>query len=116
MPLFVLHPPLLAAALSSPPLLQQPTGTLIVRVVSESGPVEHATVRIGATATDTNAAGEAELTAAAGPVDIVVERFGYSTKRVTTTVKGGAQSRVVVELEEEAVIEEHVVVTATRTT
>jgi iron complex outermembrane receptor protein len=106
----------LAVVLSSAPHLQQSTGTLIVRVVSESGPLEHATVRIGAAAADTNAAGEVELTAAAGQVEVVVERFGYGTKRVTTMVKGGAQSRVVVELEEEAVIEENVVVTATRTT
>ncbi len=114
--LVVLHTAFLTAALTSQSLLQQSTGTVIVRVVNESGPLEHATVRIGAAAADTNAAGEVELTAAAGQVEVVVERFGYGTKRVTTMVKGGAQSRIVVELEEEAVIEENVVVTATRTT
>ena len=88
---------------------------MIVRVVDESGPLEHATVRIGVTVADTNAAGEVELTAAAGPVNRR-RAIRYGTKRVTTMVKGGAQSRIVVELEEEAVIEENVVVTATRTT
>ena len=112
----VLHTSLLAVILSSASLLQQSTGTLIVRVVGESGPVEHATVRIGATAAETNAAGEVELTAAAGQVEIVIERFGYGSKRVAATVKSGAQSRVVVELEQEAVVNENVVVTATRTT
>ena len=112
----VLYPSLLAVILSSAPLLQQSTGTLIVRVVGESGPIEHATVRTGATAAETNAAGEVELTAAAGQVEIVIERFGYGSKRVAATVKSGAQSRIVVELEEEAVVNENVVVTATRTT
>ena len=89
----VLGVSLLALVLPTAPLLLQSTGTLLVRVVSESGPLEHATVRIGQTGADTNAAGEVELTAAAGPVEIVVERFGYGTKRVTTVVKSGAQSR-----------------------
>jgi len=106
----------LAALLISSDLHAQPTGTVVVRVVSEAGPIEHATVRIGQAGGDTNAAGEVELTAPEGPAEIAVERFGYGSKRVATTVKAGAQTRVVVELEAEAVVTENLVVTATRTT
>jgi outer membrane receptor for ferrienterochelin and colicins len=106
---------LLAFCLSPALALGQATGTVVVRVVSDAGPIEHATVRIGQTSGDTNAAGEVELTVAEGPAEITVERFGYGSKKVTTTVKSGAPSRVVVELEEESVVSENVLVTATRT-
>jgi outer membrane receptor for ferrienterochelin and colicins len=100
----------------STPVLTQSTGTLLVRVVSDDGPVEHAVVRVGQVTADTPASGEAELTVAGGPAEIIVERFGFASKRVAVIVKPGAQTRVVVELEEEAVLTENVVVTATRTT
>ena len=73
-------------------------------------------MRVGQAAADTPASGEVELTVAGGPAEIIVERFGFASKRVAVIVKPGAQTRVVVELEEEAVLTENVVVTATRTT
>src|SRR5688500_9435348 len=103
-----LHPAYVAllAFCFSPSPVAQATGTVIVRVVSDAGPIEHATVRIGQAAGDTNAAGEVELPAVAGPAEITVERFGYGSKRATTTVKSGAPTRVVVELEAESVVSE----------
>src|SRR5688572_32081485 len=100
-----LHPAYVAllAFCFSPSPVAQATGTVIVRVVSDAGPIEHATVRIGQAAGDTNAAGEVELTVAAGPAGITVERFGYGSKRLTTTVKSGAPTPVAVEPQEEAV-------------
>ena len=100
----------------STPFPTQATGTLLIRVVGDDGPVEHAVVRVGPATADTPASGEVELTVAGGPAEIIVERFGFASRRVTVIVKPGAQTRVVVELEEEAVLTENVVVTATRST
>ena len=94
----------------------QPTGTLIVRVVSDDGPIEHALVKAGQVSAETNAKGEVELSLPEGPVEAFVERFGFTSKRLTATVKAGAPTTVSVELEAEAVVTENVVVTATRTT
>ena len=106
----------LAILLCSSIVLAQSTGTLVVRVVGEDGPVEHAQVRAGQAAGETNARGEIELTVPEGPTEVVVERFGFASKRVTAAVKAAGTSIVVVQLEEEAVLSENVVVTATRTT
>ena len=106
---------LLVLSLSSPALTQT-TGTLLIRVVGDAGPVQHAVVRVGQATADTPASGEVELSVAGGPAEIIVERFGFASRRVAVIVKPGAQTRVVVELEEEAVLTENVVVTATRTT
>ena len=73
-------------------------------------------VRAGQASAETNAKGEVELTLPEGPVDIVVERFGFTSKQVTSIVKGSSQTTVTVELEPESVLSENVVVTATRTT
>src|SRR5688572_17124888 len=106
---------ILLLLLTASTALAQTPGTLLIRVVSDDGPIEQAVVRVGQLAAETPATGEVELTVAAGAVEIVGERFGFAGKRVSATVKAGAQTRVVVELEEEAVVTENVVVTATRT-
>jgi outer membrane receptor for ferrienterochelin and colicins len=105
-----------ASLLSASDLHAQSTGTLIVRVVSDDGPVEHAVVRIGEAAAETNGKGEVELTLPEGQVEVAVERFGFTSRRVTATVKGASQTSVTVELEPESVLSENVVVSATRTT
>src|SRR6188508_2056032 len=85
----------------STPVPPQASGTLLIRVVGEAGPIEQAVVRVGQATAGTPASGEVELTVAAGPAEIIVERFGFASKRVAAIVKPGAQTRVVVELEEE---------------
>ena len=107
---------LLASVLLGTDLHAQPTGTLLVRVVSDDGPIAQAVVKAGQVSAETNAKGEVELTLPEGPAEAVIERFGFASKRVTATVKAGAQTTVRVELEAEAVVTENVVVTATRTT
>jgi iron complex outermembrane receptor protein len=106
----------LACLVISSDVYAQLTGTLLVRVVSDDGPIEHAVVNAGQASAETSAKGEVELTLPEGPVDVVVERFGFASKRLTATLKGGAQTTVSVELEAESVVSEDVVVTATRTT
>ena len=126
--LAVLHTALLAAALSSPPLLQQSTITLLVRVTSDGEPVSQATVQVGGLSALTDAAGEARLLVPEGPLLIRVERFGFKPRLVniegpafhppkaTPPPRQPSEIREVVELEPEVVLEENVVVTATRTT
>ena len=94
----------------------QPPGTLIVHVVSEGQPVEHAEVRVGAVAEETNARGEAVLSLPAGSHEVAVERFGFESVKRPATVRAGAESTLTIELEAEAVVTENLVVTATRTT
>jgi outer membrane receptor for ferrienterochelin and colicins len=107
---------LLACLAGTSALSAQPAGTLIVHVVSDGQPVVEATVRAGAAAAQTSAGGEARLTVAAGRLDVVVERFGFETRQITATVAADTETRVEIELEAESVVEENVVVTATRTT
>ena len=126
--LVFLHTAVLAATLSFPPLLQQSAITLIVRVTSDGGPVAQATVQVGDQSALTDAEGEARLLVRDGPLVIRVERFGFRPRLVN--IEGPtfyppktrppprvpAEIREVVELEPEAVVNENVVVTATRTT
>ena len=107
---------LLAFLAATPAAFAQPAATLIVRVVNGSAPVVDATVRAGDTAGQTDAAGEARLSVAAGRVEVVVERFGFAPRRATLSVEAGAEATLELELEPEAVLTENVLVTATRTT
>jgi outer membrane receptor for ferrienterochelin and colicins len=94
----------------------QSDGTLLVRVVSESRPVEQAEVRAGTVAVLTNANGDARLALPAGSVDVTVDRFGFEPAKVRVTLAAGVETRLTVELREQSVVIEDVVVTATRTT
>ena len=94
----------------------QTLGTLIVRVVSDGQPVEHAEVRVGTVEGQTDARGEVTLRVATGRQEVVVERFGFESAKAPATVDPAAETRVTIELEAEAVLTENVVVTATRTT
>lgn len=98
----------------APAAAAQDGGTLVVHVVGPLGPVEQAEVLAGSAAALTDASGDATLTVAAGSVDIVVSRFGFETARRRVAVAAGRQTRIVVELEQEAVLTEEVLVTATR--
>jgi outer membrane receptor for ferrienterochelin and colicins len=106
----------LSLILSCTAAFAQAQGTLIVHVVSDGQPVEHAEVRAGAVAAQTNAKGEAVLSVPAGAVQVTVERFGFETAKAGAAVAAGAESRITIELEAEAVVTENIVVTATRTT
>ncbi len=107
----------LAAAfiLSSHNAGAQPGGTLHVQVRSRSDPVAQAEVRVGETAVLTDARGEAVLELAVGTFELAVSRFGFEPARRRVTISPTAIARVTVDLEEQAVLTEEVVVTATRT-
>ena len=88
--------------------------TLLVTVMSEGTPVPQVEVSVWPLLAVVDARGAAELTVEAGVVTVVVSRFGFEVETVQVTVAPGVQTRVVVELEAESVLEEEVIVTATR--
>ena len=103
-------------SMSSIDLAGQSEGTLVVRAVNQSKPVEQAEVRAGSVVARTDAEGVATLTLPAGAWEVTVQRFGFETAQARATVTAGAAATLTVELEEAAVLSENVVVTATRTT
>jgi iron complex outermembrane receptor protein len=108
--------PLAAAlVLSSQDAAAQALGTLLVHVRSRSGPVAQAEVRVAETAVLTDAAGDAVLELAVGTFELTVSRFGLETARRRITTSSAAIVRVTIDLEEQAVLAEEVIVTATRT-
>jgi len=93
---------------------QQGKGTLIVEVRSGSRVVEQAEVIAGGQTLITDERGEAVLELPAGEVEVTIQRFGMQSRVIRASVVEGATSRVMVELEAEAVGREEITVTATR--
>ena len=95
--------------------LAQPTTSVIVTVVSDYEPVPDADVSIGETLVQTDADGRAVLTVEAGSHTVVVSRIGFDTGTAEIELVSGDELRVQVELKSHAVVEEEIIVTATRT-
>jgi outer membrane receptor for ferrienterochelin and colicins len=96
------------------PSLKQQVGTIAVEVRSASGPAQQVEVQAGDRAAVTDDLGKAVLEVPPGEVDVQFRRVGFKSRSVRTTVAEGMTVRLNVELESESVIEEEVVVTATR--
>jgi iron complex outermembrane receptor protein len=94
---------------------QQTTGVLVVEVRNDSRPVEKAEVAIGERLVVTNDSGEAVFDLPPGEVAVAVERYGFKARTIETSVVLGQTNRLVVDLETEAVSNEEITVTATRT-
>src|SRR5881397_278568 len=94
---------------------QQPNGTLLVQIQSDSRPVEQAQVTVGDRTVFTGATGEAAFDLPAGTVEVRVERYGFKPRTVRATVSEGTTTRVTVQLEAESVLTQEITVTATRT-
>ena len=92
----------------------QAQATLLVTVMSDGAPVPQAEVSVGPLLAVVDDRGAVELAVGAGEVTVVASRFGFEVQTVQVTVAPGAQTRVVVELEAESVLEEEVIVAATR--
>src|SRR4030095_5049689 len=93
---------------------QQQTGTLIVKVQSNSEPVEQAEVNVGERVVVTNATGEASFELSAGPVEIHIQRYGFKPKTSAGTVEEGTLSRIEIDLEPEVGLTQEITGTATR--
>src|SRR5262245_19626291 len=92
-------------------LLQVQTA-LTIEVLSESGPVPQAEIVVrGEIAARTNAEGVATVEIPDGETELTVQRYGFTTKVVRVAP---ASARITVELEAESVLNEEIIVTATR--
>ena len=94
---------------------QQPNGTLLVQIQSDSRPVEQAQVTVGDRTVFTGATGEAAFDLPAGTVEVRVERYGFKPRTTEAVVVETGTTRVVVDIEAVAVLKEEITVTATRT-
>jgi len=93
---------------------QQTTGTVAVEVRSESGAAPQVEVQAGGQTVLTDNRGEAVLQLAPGEIELHFRRVGFAPKDVRTAVLAGQTVRLQVELQAESVLEEEIVVTATR--
>lgn len=87
----------------------------MVRVQAEDEPVAGAEVRSGMVSRRTGAEGEAVLRLPAGERQIGVRKLGYGPKTVTLSLRPGADTSIVVTLEEAVEELEEIIVTSTRT-
>ena len=96
--------------------LQETSGTLIVEVRSASGPpVEQAEIVVREDiAGVTDREGRATVQLPAGDVELTVQRYGFTSRQVRASVVQGETRRVEVELEAESVLDQEIIVTATR--
>jgi iron complex outermembrane receptor protein len=93
---------------------QQQSGIIAVEVRSETGPAQQVEVQAGERVAVTDNLGRATLEAPPGEIDVQFRRVGFTSRTVRTTVTAGQTVRLNVELESESVLEEEIVVTATR--
>jgi len=110
--LFVLH--LAGVGLAVGPASAQ-EARLTARVESAEMPVEGAQVSSGDRGALTDATGTVVVLLPAGEHTLRVTRIGYATAEVALVLRPGADTTVVVELEEEAVETEEIFVVSTRT-
>ena len=90
------------------------SGTLAIEVHTNTGPVSQVEVQVNTQTVLTNDRGEATIDLPEGPVEIRFHRIGFADRTQRATVNAGQVSRIKVELEPQSVLEEEIVVTATR--
>ena len=96
-------------------VLGQANGTVIITVRSESGePAPQVEVQAGDQVAVTDDHGEATLQLPPGQAQLNLQRYGFAAKTVRANIIAGQTTRVVVELEAQAVVKEEIVVSATR--
>jgi len=93
---------------------QTPSGTLVVFVRGNEGPIPGAQVQAGSLVVTTGGDGTASFTLPPGATDVVVTRTGFDPGAARVDIRAGASMRVEIALEPQSEIEENVVVSATR--
>ena len=92
----------------------QGTGTLIVFVHDEDGPIAQAEVQAGPARGVTGEDGRVTLTVPVGRVDVIAIRAGFDPAAAPIDITPGVESRMDIELQPQSAIEETIVVTSTR--
>jgi len=90
------------------------TARVTIRALSTGAPVEGARVTTGTVGALTGAEGEAVLVLSAGEHELGIARIGYAPIEFRLALRAGADTTVVVTLEEEAIETQGIVVTSTR--
>jgi outer membrane receptor for ferrienterochelin and colicins len=93
---------------------QGTTGTLIVFVHHEDGPIAQAEVHAGPASGITGEDGRVTLTVPVGRVDVIATRAGFDPGAAPIEIVAGVESRMEIELQPQSAIEETIVVTSTR--
>jgi len=91
------------------------TATIRVEIRTGDGPVRDAEVVIHGVTQRTDAQGMTVFAVPPGSVDVVVVKEGFAPASASVDVQAGQQQPVVIELNRNATVEEHVTVSATRT-
>jgi iron complex outermembrane receptor protein len=92
----------------------QATGTLIVFVHDDDGPISQAEVQAGPASGVTGEDGRVTLTLPVGRVDVIAIREGFDPGAAPIEIAAGVESRMDIELQPQSAIEETIVVTSTR--
>jgi outer membrane receptor for ferrienterochelin and colicins len=93
----------------------QTPAVIQVDVRFNSAPVAHATVVINGTTYETPASGSVSANVPAGTIEITAVKEGFVPTTTSVTVQGGQTQQVVIDLQRQPTVEEHVTVSATRT-
>jgi outer membrane receptor for ferrienterochelin and colicins len=91
-----------------------PSGTLAVVVRDGAKPIAQVEVQAGGQIALTNERGEVTFTLPAGVIEMRFHRVGFSDRTQRATVVSEQTTRIDVELEAQSVLEEEIIVTATR--
>ena len=92
----------------------QQSAILQIIVRSDAGPLK-AQIIMGGKTTETDAGGRSTLEVPPGPVEVTVVKEGFNPVTVSATATLGAPQEILIVLERQTAIEEHVTVSATRT-
>jgi outer membrane receptor for ferrienterochelin and colicins len=98
-----------SSALAQSPALVQ------VEVQFKGGPVEGVTVVVSGATFTTPSTGSVSASVSSGKVDITAVKEGFLPATTTITLQPGQTQRVVIDLQQQVTVEEHVTVSATRT-
>ena len=95
--------------------LDQGTGIVNLRVTAAGAPVAAAQVLVNGAATMTDVDGVARLQLTPGQTQVTVAKAGFLPVTLAVSVAEGQEQSLVVELDSQPTLEEHVTVSATRT-
>jgi iron complex outermembrane receptor protein len=95
--------------------LQGSPATILCTVTTLNAPVADADVIVNGQTFKTDAQGQARITVAEGSIQVTVIKDGFAPVTTVVTVAAGQTQAVIVELQPQPTLEEHVTVSATRT-
>jgi iron complex outermembrane receptor protein len=93
----------------------QTPAVIQVDVRFNTAPVANATVVINGTTYETPASGSVSANVRAGPIEITAVKEGFVPATTSVTVQAGQTQQIVIDLQRQPTVEEHVTVSATRT-